>query len=753
MDARRTVSQILHSVQIAALSLAVLQMSVGPALAAAEVSAPGDIPSPGTLGHTATPIKHVIVIIGENRSFDHIFATYQPQPGQKVLNLLSEGIITLDANKNAVQGPNFTKAQQLAATDVGPSDTFLLSPPKQEYPNNILPPPLTGGPEGVPGTGAYGYFTAAVPICAADYPTIPTAACVEGIAVSSETGLPADAAPDSADANHLTYYQSLVAGGTGQKSKVPDLRIPDVTTLKAGPFQLTSNTLPYIDYSASPVHRFYQMWQQLNCNLRSANWENPSGCNGQLFSWVEVTVGAGTDGSKQPANFSTETTGEGSSALGFYNVQQGDAPYFTYLANNYAMSDNFHQSVNGGTGANHIMFGHGDAIWFSVPNPKDAKHNLPATPPNNVQYNTNPPDGTDGTEYGGVVSEIENPNPAPGTNNWYTEDGYGTDYNEGYPQSGWETVKQNGGPVIYGGGSYTNCADPSQPGVKAISEYLASLRIDPRCEPGHYYLLNNYNPGYFGNGNNAYTDTNPSNTPFTIPPSTVPSIGDSLIAANISWKYYGDQWNAYVPDPYDLNYGVPGPASDEYCNICNPFQYDTSIMANSTVRAEHIQDTVDLYADITNGTLPAVSIVKPSGLVDGHPSSSKLDLFEGFVRKIVDQVQASPYAADTAIFITEDEGGGYYDSGYVQPLDYFGDGTRIPLIVVAPKKYLPANGYISHQYADHVSILKFIERNWGLPPVTHRSRDNFPNPVSLPQNPYVPVNAPALGDLFDFFRF
>ena len=59
------------------------------------------------------------------------------------------------------------------------------------------------------------------------------------------------------------------------------------------------------------------------------------------------------------------TTGEGSTAMGFYNVQNGDAPYFKYLADNYAMSDNFHQSVNGGTGANHIMLGHGDMIWFS----------------------------------------------------------------------------------------------------------------------------------------------------------------------------------------------------------------------------------------------------------------------------------------------------------------------------------------------------------------------------------------------------
>jgi phospholipase C len=106
------------------------------------------------------------------------------------------------------------------------------------------------------------------------------------------------------------------------------------------------------------------------------------------------------------------------------------------------------------------------------------------------------------------------------------------------------------------------------------------------------------------------------------------------------------------------------------------------------------------------------------------------------------------------ILITEDEGGGYYDSGYVQPVDFFGDGTRIPLIVVANQKYLPlrATGYISHKYADHVSILKFIERNWNLPPVTRRSRDNFPNPVQLPGS-YAPVNTPALDDLFDFFEF
>ena len=58
-----------------------------------------------------------------------------------------------------------------------------------------------------------------------------------------------------------------------------------------------------------------------------------------------------------------------------------------------------------------------------------------------------------------------------------------------------------------------------------------------------------------------------------------------------------------------------------------------------------------------------------------------------------------------------------------------------------------------HSYADHASILKFIERNWGLQPLTSRSRDNLPNPVSAVGNPYVPLNMPAIGDLFDMFDF
>src|SRR5580698_9018852 len=114
MNIRTIVSFTLQGVRVGMVSLAALQMSVGPALAATADSAK----NPG-LGHTQTPIKHVIVIIGENRSFDHVFATYVPKKGESVDNLLSKGIVTLDSKLNAVPGPHFQKAQQLAASDLG----------------------------------------------------------------------------------------------------------------------------------------------------------------------------------------------------------------------------------------------------------------------------------------------------------------------------------------------------------------------------------------------------------------------------------------------------------------------------------------------------------------------------------------------------------------------------------------------------------------------------------------------------------
>jgi phospholipase C len=562
-------------------------------------------------GGTATPIKHVIVVIGENHTFDNVFGTYEAPAGQSVRNLLSEGIVAASGGP----GLSVSSATQQTASD---TSSYQVSPQR---------------------TGAY--------------PTLPQ--------------------PNS------TYVAQACDGQTGNS---PDSRFP--SGLVNAPYQITKY-VPYFDdhgqyskfgtcefngaYVGDPIHRFYQMYQQV------------SGGKNDLWTWVHQT--AGDDNGAIPPS----PIYQGALDMGFYNMAAGDAPTFNYLAHHYSMSDNYHQAVMGGTGANHIMLGTGDAAYH-----QDSAGNATA-----------PPSG-----------EIENPNPKPGTNNNYAQDGYGA----------------NG---TTNGGSYSDCSNHAAPGVSGVFSYLDTLsyKVADVCAPGHYYLLNNYNPGYNVDGS-LNTST------FTVPPQqSLPTIGGELSAHGISWGYFGEGYDN----------GTPGP---NYCGICDPMQYSSQIMANPTLRA-NVQHGIDGFdSEAANGTLPAVSFVKP-GDDDGHPGYSTLAAFESFVTHIVNQVQSNPSLwSSTAILVTFDEGGGYYDSGYVQPVSFFGDGTRVPMVVVSP---YAKPGYVSHTYTDHVSVLKFIERNWGLDPLSSRSLDNLRDPVSRHSNPYVPTNSPAIGDLFDLFDF
>ena len=217
-------------------------------------------------------------------------------------------------------------------------DAFLLSPTKAEFPGAVLPAPLVGGP-------ADSYV-------ADDSLTL---------AEQSENGLPGG------------YYKYLVSGGTGQTSSTPDARITNVNSLPTGPFQLTNgSTFTYNSYAASPVHRFYQMWQQLDCSAdrstrrQSVRLQRAASFPGSRSPWAPAPTASRNPPTSAPSTRpDVTTTGEGSTSMGFYNMQKGDAPYFKHLADEYSMSDNFHQSVNGGTGANHIMLGHGDMIYFT----------------------------------------------------------------------------------------------------------------------------------------------------------------------------------------------------------------------------------------------------------------------------------------------------------------------------------------------------------------------------------------------------
>ena len=663
MSLKQIVTKCLHGLRVAFVAVTVFQFSLGGPLA-------GSLQAQEKT-HTRSPIKHVIVLIGENRTFDHVFATYVPKSHDSVKNLLSEGII----NADGTPGKHFKKAQQFQAVAPFRTKYFLSLNDNEKTPYQILPSPTLNFSPATPGNPPP--FPAATPLN-----------LLGAIEPSLEAG-----------DLHLLTTGASGAANTFTLTPVPDFdtRVNNFATLPNGPFPLQGGKLPYDSYTGDTTHRLYEMWQQSDCNIRNATRHNPSGCLSDLYPFVITNYTNQIDNvfDNPPA---IDDNGGGNS-MAFYNVQNGDAQVLNGLADEFSMSDNFHQSVMGGTGANHVMLGMGDAIFWS-----DGR-GTPTTPP-------------------AVV--IANPDPLPGTDDVYTVD-------------------------LLFNGNFTECGDSSQPGVDAVRDYLASLPYhpSPKCEHGHFYMINNDSPGFLPDGT---VDTAGIAGGGSIPPVNTRTIGEALNEKGISWAYYGGAYSAAVAFQHDPT--NPSPLVQigrAYCNICNFESYATAIMGDATQRAAHIKDATDFFAAIDDETLPAVSFVKPDGLIDGHPASSKLDLFEGMVKKTVDHLMARPdLFADTALIITFDEGGGYYDSGYIQPLDFFGDGPRIPLLIVSP---FTRGGHISHTYTDHVSILKFIERNWDLKPLTHRSRDNFPNPRVDDDNPYVPLNSPALGDLFDLFDF
>src|SRR5262249_6824526 len=117
--------------------------------------------------------------------------------------------------------------------------------------------------------------------------------------------------------------------------------------------------------------------------------------------------------------------------------------------------------------------------------------------------------------------------------------------------------------------------------------------------------------------------------------------------------------------------------------------------------------------DLANGDLPQVSFIKPLGPDNEHPGYTNLVRGQQHVADIVHAIQNSPDWAHTAIIITYDENGGRYD--HVKPPNNngpWGDGTRVPGIVISP---FAKQGFVDHTEHDTLSILKTIEQRFGLP--------------------------------------
>src|SRR3981189_1201359 len=287
---------------------------------------------------TASPIKHVIIIVGENRSFDHLFATYRPKSDdERVLNLLSERIVKDDGTPNE----NFDRAHQVQITSAPNGGKFFISAAsanKSLY--SMLPAPDLAGVKN------------------------PPPAAILGLP-GGDPGLPA--------ADQFLFG----TGGTGLPNSVgPDPRIPNVNTLPPGPFQLTGPTMPYDAYTGDTIHQFFQMYQQMDCAIDSEHVtrRNPTGCLHDLQSAITTTYST-------PPGGTPHDTGQ---TMAFFNMQQGDVTYLKSLADQYTMSYNYHQPVMGGTGPNSVPLGFADQVFFG-----DGHGNL-ATPPASSLYNPNP---------------------------------------------------------------------------------------------------------------------------------------------------------------------------------------------------------------------------------------------------------------------------------------------------------------------------------------------------------------------------
>ena len=181
------------------------------------------------------------------------------------------------------------------------------------------------------------------------------------------------------------------------------------------------------------------------------------------------------------------------------------------------------------------------------------------------------------------------------------------------------------------------------------------------------------------------------------------SLPQVLSANSISWKYYSDSINWDAPKYIQALTGSPN----------------------------DVTGSAQIITDVQSGTLANVSWVTPPPKASDHPPQL-MELGQNFVTNVVNAIMNSSYWSSSAIFITWDDWGGWYDHVPPPQIDAFGLGPRVPLIVISP---YAKPGYISHQQGEFASFDKFTEENWGLPSLGQRD--------SLAQT----------GDLMDFFDF
>ncbi|HYG72338.1 MAG TPA: alkaline phosphatase family protein [Actinomycetota bacterium] len=201
--------------------------------------------------------------------------------------------------------------------------------------------------------------------------------------------------------------------------------------------------------------------------------------------------------------------------------------------------------------------------------------------------------------------------------------------------------------------------------------------------------------------------------------------GDLLTRAGIPWAYYaatqfqnGYIWSAYTAIRH--------------------------IREDPKIWQEHIFPVDDVVEHARAGLLPPVTWIAPRFELSEHPEYSFCN-GENWTTKVVNAIMEGPHWDDTAIFITWDDYGGFYDHVPPPQVDDFGFGIRVPLMVISP---YAKRGFVTSELGEFSSILRFIEDNWGLTQLTHRDRDATPmmSAFDFTQEPRPPDPLPLRQD-------
>ncbi len=238
------------------------------------------------------------------------------------------------------------------------------------------------------------------------------------------------------------------------------------------------------------------------------------------------------------------------------------------------------------------------------------------------------------------------------------------------------------------------------------------------------WAVNTMSPPYapaFSTDPNNPSLADPNNL-LTLPPQAHTTIGDQLSVKGIDWAWYAGGWQLA------LDGGGAGGVSKEFPQSPNfqahhqPFNFFKAFAPGTAARTAHLRDggvgdiakTNHLIADIEEGKLPAVTFYKPQGNLNMHAGYSDVDSGDRHIARVVDALQKSALWSHTMVVITFDENGGWWDHVAPPKGDRWGPGSRIPALVVSPHA---KRDYVDHTIYDTGSILRFINRRFGLDPL------------------------------------